>query len=113
MFAQKRGLIETVFFGVFFEHTHIRFGEKLVRMECIAIFLAEVCFVCSKEASHRDVSFGHTDYTLWRKISAYWSCIAIFPAEVCFVCLKGSHRDISFEHTDNAFWWKIMKSYRP
>ena len=67
-----------------------------------------------KEASHRDVSFEHTEHTRWRKISAYWSCNAIFLAKVRFVCLKGpSHRDVSFEHTDNAFWWKIMKSYRP
>ena len=74
-------------------------------MECIAIFVAEVCFVCSKEASHRYVSFGHTEHTLM---------LTKVPAEVCFVCLKGaSHRDIPSEHTDNAFWWKIMKSYKP
>ena len=32
-----------------------------VYWSCIAIFLAEVCFVCLTEASHRDVSFEHTD----------------------------------------------------
>ena len=61
-------------------------------------------FCLLKKASHRDVSFGHTEHTL---------ILAKVPAEVCFVCLKGaSHRDIASEHTDNAFWWEIMKNYR-
>ena len=42
-------------------------------LECIAILLAADSFVCSREASHRDVSFEQTEHTLWRKISAYWS----------------------------------------
>ena len=29
----------------------------------IDIFLADICFVCSKEVSHRDVSFEHTEQT--------------------------------------------------
>ena len=67
---------------------------------------AGLCFVCSSGASHGDVFFEHTEHTLWRKISAYWSCIVIFLAEVCFVCSgEASHRDIRFEHIDNAFWF--------
>ena len=39
--------------------------------------------VCLSGATHGNVSFEHTEHTLWRKMSAYWSCIAIFLAEVC------------------------------
>ena len=39
----------------------------------------------SSGSSH-GVSFRHTEHTLWRKVSAYWSGIAIFVAELCFVC---------------------------
>ena len=85
------------------------FEVRVVYLGCSG--LSSVCF---NGTSHGDVSFGHTEHTLWRKMSAYWSCIAIFLAEVCFVCSKeASIRDVSFEHTDIAFWWKIMKSYRP
>ena len=42
-----------------------------------------------------EMFFEHTEHTLWRKISAYWSCIVIFLAEVCFVCSgEASRRDI-------------------
>ena len=74
----------------------------------VCIFLKQdYILFASRGVSWRsgDASFQHTEHTLWRKISAYWSCIAIFLArEVCFVCLKEtSYRDVSFEHTDNAF----------
>ena len=52
------------------------------------VLQAGLSSVCFKGASRGDVSFKHTDHTLWRKVSAYWSCIAVFLAEVCFVCLK-------------------------
>ena len=50
---------------------NIRFGKKLVSINncsSIAIFIAEVCFVCSKEASRRDVSFEHTEQAFWWEI---------------------------------------------
>ena len=40
---------------------HILWRKFSAYWSCIAIFLAEVCFVCLKETSHRDVSFEHTD----------------------------------------------------
>ena len=55
-------------------------------------------------ASHGDVSFEHTEHTLWRKVSEYFSCIAFFLAEVCFVCSK---------EASHVYWWKIMESFRP
>ena len=60
--------------------------------------------VCFKGASHGDVSFEHTEHTLWQKVSEYCSN---FLAEVCFVCSKeASHPDVYFEHTEQAFRWK-------
>ena len=42
---------------VSFEHKEHTLWRKVSEYcSCIAILLAEVCFVCSKEESHRDVS---------------------------------------------------------
>ena len=57
-------------------------------MECIAIFLAEVCFVCSKEASHRNVSFEHTEHTHWRKKIVRIGVYRYFPSRSMFCLLK-------------------------
>ena len=52
---------------------NIRFDEKFSEhCNCIASFLAEVCFVCAKEASHRGVSFEHIDNAfLWKIMKSY------------------------------------------
>ena len=48
--------------GDVFKHTEHTLWRKVNGYwSCIAIFLGEVCFVCLKEVSHRDVSFEHTD----------------------------------------------------
>ena len=44
--------------------------------------------VCSKGASHGDVSFKRIEYTFWQKVRVYLSCIFGFLAEICFICLK-------------------------
>ena len=68
--------------------------------------------VCSSGASHGDVSFEHTEHTLWCKVSEYCSCIASFLEDVCLVCSKeASHRDVSFEHTEQTFRWEIIKIF--
>ena len=47
---------------------NIRFGEQLVRIRVVCYFPSRSMFVCSKEASHLDVSFEHTDKIFWLKI---------------------------------------------
>ena len=59
----QAGLSSVCFMGashgdVSFEHIEHRLWRKVSEYcSCIAILLAEVCFVCSKEEFHRDVSF--------------------------------------------------------
>ena len=54
---------------VYFEYTEHTLWRRVIEYcSCIAIFLAEVCFVCSREASHQDVSFEHTANAFWWKI---------------------------------------------
>ena len=73
-------------------------------LSCSGASLSRITFCLLQEGVSWRFSFKHTEHTLWRKVSAYWSCIAILQAEVCFVCLKeASHRDVSFDHKDNAF----------
>ena len=65
---------------------------------------ARICFVCLKGTSHGNVSFEHTEHTIWRKGKAHWSCFCVFLAEMCFECSGGtSHRDVSLEHTEQSF----------
>ena len=54
-----------------FKHKeHTLWRKVSAYWSCIAIFQAEVCFVCFKDVSHRDVSFEHTDNAfLWEIIS--------------------------------------------
>ena len=74
--------------------------------------MAKICFVGLKGTSHGDVSFTHTENTIWRKGMAYWLCSGVFLADLCFECSGGtSHRGVSFEHTEQAFWWEIMNVF--
>ena len=73
-------------------------------LSCIGVFLAEICFVCLKRASHRDVSFeAHRTHVLTESLGVF-ELYCCFPSEMCFVCSKGaSHGKVSFEHTEHTF----------
>ena len=56
----------------------IRLGKYCASGIFWCFFTQDYPLFSSNGATHGDVSFGHAEhtmYTLWQKISAYWSCI--------------------------------------
>ena len=86
LYSPRRRLMEMFLLGT--QNTPYALAKNYCILELNCYFPSGSMFCLLRGGVSSNVSFEHTEHTLWRKISAYWSRIAIFPAEVCFVCLK-------------------------